>query len=112
MLFYRRKLLLAILEAFDGSIESLKFQKYLFLILNRINKKYYSFIPYRYGCFSFESYNDKRNLINSGYLRQDEKKWILSKNCNFLSEIDSKYREHILNVKREYGTAVKSGYSE
>ena len=107
MIFYRRKFLLAILEAFGGSIESTKFQKYLFLILEKINKKYYSFIPYHYGCFSFESYNDKRNLSNLGYLEKDEKKWILSTDYNFLSEIDSKDREHILNIKKKYGSLSK-----
>ena len=76
MLFYRKKILLAILEAFGGSVDSLKFQKYLFLITKRLNKKYYHFVPYKYGCFSFESYNDKRSL--NGYLKEDEKKWILN----------------------------------
>ena len=32
MLFYRKKILLAILEAFGRPIEGVKFQKYLFLI--------------------------------------------------------------------------------
>lgn len=107
MLFYRRKLLLAVLEAFGGSIESLKFQKYLFLVSNQIDKKYYDFIPYHYGCFSLESYNDKRNLMDSGYLKQNEKKWILKENCNFLSEINSQDKKHILSVKKEYGKLSK-----
>lgn len=76
MLFYRKKLLLAVLESFGGSINNIKFQKYLFLIMEKLNKKYYHFVPYKYGCFSFESYNDKRNL--GGYLKEDDKNWILN----------------------------------
>ena len=107
-MFYKRKFLLAVIEAFDGSIESLKFQKYLFLILRKMDKKYYSFVPYHYGCFSFESYNDKRQLINTGYLGQNEHKWILNKNCDFLSEITTSDREHILNIRKQYKKLSKS----
>ena len=76
MLYYRRKILLAVLEAFGGSIDKLRFQKYLFLIMEKLDKKYYHFVPYKYGCFSFESYNDKRSLLD--YLKEDDSKWILN----------------------------------
>ena len=102
MLFYRKKLLLAILEAFNGSVDRLKFQKYLFLVSELQKKKSYNFIPYKYGCFSFESYNDKRGLTISGYL-EDSDRWILKKNHGFLSQIDARDEECILTVKKEYG---------
>ncbi|MDE0151338.1 MAG: DUF488 domain-containing protein [Bdellovibrionales bacterium] len=38
---------------------------------------------------------------------KNEKKWILSKNCNFLSEIDLQDKEHILDIKKEYGAMSK-----
>ncbi len=76
MLFYRKKLLLAVLEAFGGSVSNIKFQKYLFLVMRKLNKKHYHFVPYQYGCFSFESYNDKRSLNN--YLKEDDKTWTLN----------------------------------
>ena len=107
MLSYRKKILLAVIESFGGSVDGLKFQKYLFLILDRLDKKYYSFIPYKRGCFSFESYNDRRSLTNAGYLLKDEKRWTLNKNCNFLSEIDLQDKEHILDIKKEYGAMSK-----
>ena len=107
MLFYRRKLLLAVLESFGGSISNMQFQKYLFLIMEKLNKKYYHFVPYQYGCFSFESYNDKRSLINSGHLLENDKKWVTHKNNHFLSKINLQDKEHILNIKKEYGRASK-----
>ena len=107
MLFYRKKFLLAVLEAFGGSLDNLRFQKYLFLILEQLNKKYYSFVPYKYGCFSFESYNDKRSLINSGYLINDNK-WILAKKSNkFISNIKPQERESIFLIKKQYGNLSK-----
>ncbi|MDE0518917.1 MAG: DUF488 family protein [Bdellovibrionales bacterium] len=107
MLFYRKKFLLAVIEAFGGSVEKIQFQKYVFLISNHLNKKYYSFVPYQYGCFSFESYNDIRSLIIAGYLLEDKKKWILGRNGNFLSEMDLQDKEHILDIKKEYGAMSK-----
>ena len=93
---------MAVLEAFGGTVENLRFQKYLFLILDRINKKHYSFVPYKYGSFSFESYNDRRNLIRLNYLLENEKRWTLHKNTNFLSEMNSLDKEAIFTVKEKY----------
>lgn len=102
MLFYRKKFLLAVLEAFGGSVNSLRFQKYLFLILKSLNKKHYSFVPYRYGCFSFESYNDKRALIKDGFLLENDKKWVLNKRAGFISIIKPEEKEHIFSIKEKY----------
>ena len=108
MLPYRQKILLATLEAFGGTTGNLLFQKYLFLFSQKMSKKYYHFIPYKYGCFSFESYNDKRKLINTGILENNESKWILSPSFKknhekgLLSEIKSEDRNCILDIKRDY----------
>lgn len=68
-MFYRQKLLLALLESFGGSLPNRDLQKYLFLYTSLCEKeKSYEFVPYKYGCFSFQSYADKRNLIEAGYL--------------------------------------------
>lgn len=90
------------MEAFGRSVDSLRFQKYLFLILKQLDKRYYSFVPYQYGCFSFESYNDKRSLIKSGFLEENDKKWILNKNNRFMSEINPQEKECIFFIKQRY----------
>ncbi len=38
----------------------------------------YEFVPYRFGCFSFTSYADKRRLIEQGLLDEDEQAWKLT----------------------------------
>lgn len=73
ILFYRRKVLLALLERFNNNLTNTELQKYLFLlsreqIKNKLTPSY-DFIPYKYGCFSIQSYSDrdlieKQNLIN------------------------------------------------
>jgi hypothetical protein len=78
MLFHRQRQLLALLDALGGDLASLDFQKLLFLHCREQADPPYEFVPYRFGCFSFTSYADKRKLIASGILVDDTKRWILT----------------------------------
>lgn len=72
-MFYRQKILLALLEEFGGELQSTDLQKYLFLFTTLCEKeKSYDFVPYKYGCFSLQSYADKRKLIELGHLEDDD----------------------------------------
>lgn len=77
-MFYRQKVLLGLLETFNGSLPSTDFQKYLFLYTRLCEKCHsYEFVPYKFGCFSFQSYADKSKLIEQGYL-EDVADWQLA----------------------------------
>jgi len=77
MLYYRQKLLLGLLEEFGGSLSNTDFQKYLFLFseIQGADRKYF-FVPYKQGCFSFQSYVDRRYLKSSDYI-EDTNVWEL-----------------------------------
>lgn len=80
MLFERQRLILTLLEALDGPIGHMDFQKLLFLYTKEWEEKpSYEFVPYRFGGFSFTSYADKRRLIEAGLLEEDEHQWQLTK---------------------------------
>jgi Protein of unknown function, DUF488 len=75
----RRHTLLALLDALGGEVAALDFQKFLFLYTREFEKEpSFEFVPYRYGCFSFTSYADKRALIEKGLLASEEKTWHLT----------------------------------
>ncbi len=77
MLYARQKLLLALIEAFGGQLSNINLQKYLFLFTQKCQAdKSYEFVPYRYGCFSFQSYADRRKMVEFGLL-QDKDSWQL-----------------------------------
>ena len=57
-MFYRRKVVLALLQALGGEVEKTRLQKILFLFSQRQQKPEYNFIPYKYGCFSYSAYAD------------------------------------------------------
>jgi len=63
---------LALLEAFGGRITAKSLQKYLFLFTRKQENKAYDFIPYRYGCFSFQANQDISTLEKYGYLEITE----------------------------------------
>jgi uncharacterized protein (DUF488 family) len=67
-MFYRRKILIALLEAFGGSLTKTDCQKLIFLFCLRRGKNYYDFFPYKYGNFSFLLYQDWNRLMDLGYL--------------------------------------------
>lgn len=78
-LFERQRLLLALLDALGGDVQSTDFQKLLFLYTQEWEiEPSYDFIPYQFGSFSFSSYADKRRLIERGLLGDNEKRWIIS----------------------------------
>src|SRR5665213_178998 len=78
MLFDRQKRLLALLDAHNGEVGLLDFQKLLFLYCQEVEESPYEFVPYKYGGFSFTSYADKRNLTKQGLLADEEQTWKLT----------------------------------
>lgn len=86
IVYYRRKILLALLEAFGGSLAKTDCQKLLFLFCLRRRKNYYDFFPYKYGGFSFILYQDKSRLADLS---------ILSSQDNFQLEISQSYFDQL-----------------
>lgn len=100
-MFYRQKILLALIEAFGGRLKSRDLQKYLFLFTQKCQQdKSYEFVPYKYGCFSFQSYADRRNLADAGHLMQGED-WELNE-PGYLNQLKKGDAQKILSFKKYY----------
>ncbi len=89
MFYYRRKLLLALIQRFNGEIMATPLQKMLFLLTRMQKEKSYDFIPYKFGCYSLLANQDLNLLEKTGYLRKDinghSVKWHLVSKDNFMS---------------------------
>jgi uncharacterized protein (DUF488 family) len=107
MLYYRRKILLALLELFDGQLTAKKLQKYLFLFTRAQMVKSFDFIPYRYGCFSFQANQDLSTMQKYGYLEiadQLNGRFIkLKQTENYLAMLDIFDRQALIEVKEKFG---------
>ena len=49
-MYYRRKILLALLEAFDNKLDKISLQKLLMLLSKEQLKPDFHFVPYKFGC--------------------------------------------------------------
>ena len=98
MLYNRRKILLALIDVLNKDLTAIQIQKYLFLFTREQKEKSYDFIPYYYGCFSFQANQDILTLTKLGYLD------IIEQNNN-ITTIRLKHKENyrtMLNLSEQY----------
>ena len=107
MMYYRRKLILSIFEVFGGSLTAKQFQKYLFLITKRQEVRSFDFMPYYYGCFSFQANYDMSVLMKMRYLEIIDspagRRINLIRQSNCLSELTAPDIRAVTQVKLEFG---------
>jgi hypothetical protein len=82
--------LLALIEAFGGRMFPISLQKALFLFTREQaqENRVYSFVPYKYGCFSFNANHDLAVLEKYGYLKGIDNEIVLCTPSHFLCELD------------------------
>lgn len=67
--YHRQRFLLALLELMGGRLSKMDFQKLLFLSQQETECPYYDFVPYHYGCYSFQAQSDIELLETKGWLQ-------------------------------------------
>ena len=77
-------------------------QKYLFLVSREQKNPSYHFVPYRFGCYSFQADADKRTLTKYGLIR-DHNKWVLDSQERFLHDIKPEDRNAIGRIVQHFG---------
>ena len=103
-MFYRRKILLALIQTLGGRVNNTDFQKYLFLVNEFTSKTYYNFVPYKYGCFSFQSYSDKRTLTKYTILKNYDDAWIKNDKVDYLSMLSNPDRAALNKLKVNFSS--------
>lgn len=71
--YYRQRFLLLLLEMAGGRLSKIDFQKLLFLSQQEAEFSYYDFVPYHYGCYSFQAQSDIELLESFGWLEDKTK---------------------------------------
>ncbi|MBC8489190.1 MAG: DUF488 domain-containing protein [Bacteroidetes bacterium] len=101
-MFYRKKILLAITELFGGELSTTDFQKLLFIFSVKQTKRRFDFVPYKFGCFSFQASADKKSLIKEGYL-ENSTGWSLKIGSeNFISTLNESDRKQLQQLKLRF----------
>ena len=102
-MFYRRKIILALLQLFDGQIDKIRLQKFLFLFTQKQPKAEYDFIPYRFGCYSYSANADITTMVRKGLLREEDKCIEKIDQTNYVEQLKPNDRSLLQEVKFIYG---------
>lgn len=99
-MYYRQKILLALIEIFGGRLKRTDCEKLLFLFCQKTGRNYYDFFPYRYGGFSLVSYHDKAILTKDGWLSEEDD-FVLAKSVSTLVGLKPEDRKMLAALKAE-----------
>ncbi|MDR0927231.1 MAG: DUF488 domain-containing protein [Ignavibacteria bacterium] len=102
-MFYRRKILLGLLEVFDNSLEIDRFYKLLFLLSQTQDKPSFDFVPYFNGGFSFSADADMMTMISKNMLAQNDANYIKLDNINYFSQLTNSDQSNLLKIKQNFG---------
>jgi len=106
MFYYRRKIILALLQKFNGELLSTPLQKYLFLLTRLQKEKAFDFIPYKYGCYSLQANQDLMVLEKMGYIKREQNKssisWKLISKDDFIEAIKKEDLSCLNNIFRSF----------
>ena len=102
-MFYRRKVILALLELFEGKLERIRLQKLLFLFSKRQAKPEYEFVPYKYGCFSFSAQADLTTMVSKGLLAEENGGLMKIDSTSYFKGLKETDRKLLAEIKKLYG---------
>lgn len=102
-MFYRRQVILSILQIFDGKLEKIALQKLLFLFTKRQNKPDYDFIPYQYGCYSISANADLETMVKKNILVDGITSFIKNDKFDYISKLTIFDKKILQDVKLDYG---------
>jgi len=103
-MYYRRKILLALLEVFDNKLDKISLQKLLMLLTKQQLKPDFHFVPYKYGCFSFQANADLATMTKYNQVRGDSSSWVKTDDEKYLLSLKERDRQAIRYIKHQYGS--------
>ncbi len=102
-MFYRRKIILALVQMFDGQLEKTRLQKLLFLFAQRKAKPEYEFVPYRYGCFSYSANADLTAMVTKGIISDEKTGFKKLDDVDYFKQLKTTDTQILRTVKANYG---------
>ena len=102
-MFYRRKIILALLQLFEGELEKIRLQKLLFLFTQRQEKAEYDFIPYKFGCYSYSANADLTTMASKGMLTETDSHFKSNEKTDYLKALKETDKKQLQEIKMLYG---------
>ncbi len=102
-MYYRRKILLSLLQVFDNKLEKLRLQKLLFLYNRLQSDKSFHFVPYKYGCYSFQANADLKTMIKYNMVSDENKTWLKTDNVDYVAQLKEKDLQALKTLVKLHG---------
>ena len=107
-MFYRRKVILSLLEEFGEKISRTEMQKLLLIFSMNQTKKCFDFVPYKYGCFSFCANHDLVTLESQNLIKTVESNnrefWQLNSTESFKNLLKDGDKVILEDIKLKFGS--------
>ena len=101
-MFYRRKIILALIQVLEGHIPKISLQKLLFLFANRQETPDYDFVPYRYGCYSFSANADLKAMVKHNQLSEDTTGFSKVGTIDYIKMLKESDKKVLMSIKNNY----------
>lgn len=102
-MYYRRKIILALLQVFDNELEKIRLQKLLFLFCQQQEKPDYDFVPYKFGCFSYSANADLTAMSRQEQVAESETFFRRTDSTNYLAQLKPNDKTTISLIKTVFG---------
>lgn len=102
-MFYRRKIVFALMEKFEDGLESTRLQKLVFLLTQMQKKPNYDFVPYRYGCYSYSLKADLQAMVKHDWLSTTGKSYGLKTKKKYYNELTASDQKLVDETFERYG---------
>lgn len=103
-MFYRRKIILALLQLLGGEVDKLRLQKLLFLYSQRKKNPEYEFVPYKFGCYSYSAYADLVTMVKKENLTENENNYQKNSSTDFVKSLKKEDAVLLHEVVKLYGS--------
>lgn len=103
-MYYRRKVILAILQKFGGALKSTQLQKLLLIFTRQQQSPAYEFIPYKFGAYSMQARSDKGTMIKYGLL-EDAKDWSTNVGDDYITQLNDKDQKILIDLYTRFPNA-------
>jgi uncharacterized protein (DUF488 family) len=103
-MFYRRKIILALLQVFANELDKMHLLKLLFVLTQKQTTRVYDFIPYQYGCFSYSVYADINALVQKNILVESNNTITLNEKVDYYGQLKQEDKYYLCQVKQQFRT--------
>lgn len=107
-MYYRRKIILALIELLGNEVEKIRFQKLLFLFAMKKTQPEYDFIPYKFGCYSYSAKADMNTMVKKGFFSESETLYIKEDTMSYLTKLNANDQKLLRQTVMDYGSMSNS----